>query len=257
MKNKVAVITGAASGMGEATAGLFAAEGAHVVASDINVDDAEKVADRLRAMGLTAESIGVDVTSEPSVHGLKRRVREEFGYVDVLVNCAGVSEFGTSRDFELARWERVLAVNLTGVFLTCRELGDMMVRRRQGKIVNVASTAGLFGVPRMVAYTAAKHAVVGLTRSLAIEWAKYNVQVNCVCPGATETRMLLTETTPAFRAARVKRIPSGRFGTPLEQAQAILYLASDDASYVTGCVLTVDGGVAALAPATSDMALEE
>lgn len=151
-------------------------------------------------------------------------------------------------------WARQIAVNLSGTFNACQAFGSVMVERGSGAIVNVASTAGLFGVPGMAAYSAAKHGVVGLTRALAVEWGRAGVRVNCICPGATLTSMLRA-TSEDYRAERVRRVPLNRLGEPGEQVAVALFLASDAASYVTGAIVPVDGGVSAMAPGTAEGAI--
>ncbi len=150
----------------------------------------------------------------------------------------------------------MIDINLTGMFYCCREVGKEMIKRRQGKIINISSSAGLAGVPYMSHYVASKHGVVGLTKALAVEWGKYNVNVNCICPGATMTPMLLNATTPKYREERIQRIPLHRLAEPDDQAKAALFLASPESDYLTGIVVCTDGGLSALAPSTSESALK-
>ena len=257
LKGKVAVIAGGGSGMGETTAHLFAREGASVIIADRDEKGGQKVAAAiLEALpGATVRFQKVDVTVEESVEQLASFVEENFSAADILVNTFGIAEFTPMLDLTLDQWRRTCEVNLTGAFLICRALGRQMVRRRKGKIVNFGSTASLSAVPGMAHYTAAKHGVLGLTRTLAVEWGKYNVHVNCICPGATTTPLMVGATTPEWREQRVKRIPLGRLGTPENQARVALFLASEDSDYLTGAALPTDGGVIATAPATSDDAL--
>ena len=257
LKDKVAVVAGGGSGMGGAIAELFAREGASVIVADLDED-----AGRIVTAGiLDADPIAnicfqrVNVTVEESVEQLARFVEDNFVATDILVNTFGVAEFTPLLDMSLDQWRRTFDVNLSGTFLTCRVLGRQMVQRRRGKIVNFGSTASLNGVPGMVHYTAAKHGVLGLTRALAVEWGKYNVFVNCICPGATTTPLMVSATTPQWRQQRIKRIPLGRLGSPDNQARVALFLASDDSDYVSGAAIPTDGGVAAMAAATSDDAL--
>jgi NAD(P)-dependent dehydrogenase (short-subunit alcohol dehydrogenase family) len=252
LKDHVAIVTGSGSGMGEAVARLFAEEGANVVVADLNATAAQTVAAQI---GRRASAVEVDITQEPQVVDLVKRAVEAFGRVDILVNCAGMADFRKTEDTSLELWHKVVDVNLTGTFLCCREAGRRMIEGGGGAIVNIASTSGISGTPYMAAYSAAKHGVVGLTRELATEWGKHNVRVNCICPGATETSMLLGTTTETYRAERRRRVPLGKLGQPSEQAQAILFLASPESSYVNGAVLCVDGGVFAMSPATSEAAL--
>lgn len=241
--------------MGASIAQLFGQEGARVVIGDIDDEKANDVALKVRMAGGHAQAQALDVVDENQVIRLADAVLREFHRIDILVNCVGIAEFGPTAEVSLQQWRRVLDVNLTGVFLCCREVGKTMINQRSGKIVNFASTAGISGVPQMAHYTASKHGVAGLTRALAVEWGKYNIYVNCICPGATATPMLLESTTEAYRADRSKRVPLQRLGQPDEQARAALFLASPDSDYVNGSLLCVDGGVGALSPATSTDAL--
>jgi meso-butanediol dehydrogenase/(S,S)-butanediol dehydrogenase/diacetyl reductase len=250
----VLVVTGAASGMGAAAVKLSATRFGVIVALDRDAEQLDRLAsEHTGSAGL--ESIACDITSATEVRDAASRIERQYGRIDALLNFAGVSDFARTEDTTEDVWRRQVEVNLTGTFHACQAFGAVMVRQRSGAIVNVASTAGMFGVPGMAAYTAAKHGVVGLTRALAVEWAPFGVRVNCICPGATLTPMLLGA-TPEFRAARVKRIPIGRFGEPEEQAAVALFLTSSDAAYVTGAIIPVDGGVAAMAPGTSEQALQ-
>lgn len=253
---RIVVVIGGGSGMGEAACLLAAADGDRVAVVDADATRAEAVARRIVSAGGDGQFFRCDITDERSVQDVVPVIEDTLGPVDALLNFAGVSDFGEAATTELSTWDRQIRVNLTGTFLTCREFGRPMIERHWGSIVNVASSAGLFGVPSMAAYTAAKHGVVGLTRALAVEWARHGVRVNCICPGATLTPML-QGTSEEFRAARTRRIPLGRFGEPDEQARVALFLASPAAGYVTGAVIAVDGGIAAMAPGTSDTAIRE
>jgi NAD(P)-dependent dehydrogenase (short-subunit alcohol dehydrogenase family) len=224
-----------------------------VVAIDRDEDALRRIAPPKAGAG-DLVTVSCDVTSSTDVAQTARTILTEHGPVDALLNFAGVSDFDPAVDVTPEVWERQIAINLTGTFLVCQAVGRAMIARGSGAIVNVASTAGTFGVPGMAAYTAAKHGVVGLTKALAIEWARFGVRVNCICPGATLTPMLLS-TTEEFRASRSRRIPLGRFGEPSEQAEVALFLASPVASYITGAAIPVDGGVAAMAPGTAESAL--
>jgi NAD(P)-dependent dehydrogenase (short-subunit alcohol dehydrogenase family) len=257
LKGKIAVVVGGGSGMGDATARLFAQEGASVIVADINEQAAGEVAQAIGDASPNAKAWAkmVDVTNEKSVQDLATFVAEQMGPADILVNTFGLAAFVPMVEMSCDDWQRAIDVNLRGTFLTCRAFGQQMIPRRRGKIVNFGSTASLSGVPGMVHYTAAKHGVLGLTRALAVEWGKYNIHVNCVCPGATATPLMFNATTEQWRAGRVKRIPLSRLGQPDEQARAALFLASDDSDYVTGAGLTTDGGVYAMAAATTDDAL--
>ena len=247
------VVTGAGSGMGEAAVRLAAERFTTVVAIDRDALALERLASGLAGTA-SLRTFTCDITSADEVDAVADRVVREVGRVDALLNFAGVSDFGPAEEASAAVWDRQIAVNLTGTFHACQAFGRAMIAQGGGAIVNVASTAGTFGVPAMAAYTASKHGVVGLTRALAVEWGRHGVRVNCICPGATLTPMLLG-TTEEYRAARTRRIPLGRLGEPTEQATVALFLASPSAAYITGAILPVDGGIAAMAPGTSESAL--
>jgi NAD(P)-dependent dehydrogenase (short-subunit alcohol dehydrogenase family) len=249
------IVTGGGSGMGREVSLLLARDGGAVAVCDLDEGAAATVAAQISREGGLGSAHQLDVTDGRAVATLASDLATRHERIAGLVNCAGLSELAAFETVDEAFWQRIMAVNLTGVFHTCREFGDVMRRSRTGSIVNIASTAGLFGVPQMVAYTAAKHGVVGLTRALAVEWAKYGVRVNCICPGATMTPMFLGVTTAGYREQRARRIPQGRFAEPGDQARAIRFLLSEEAGHITGAVLTVDGGVSAMAPATGEGAL--
>jgi NAD(P)-dependent dehydrogenase (short-subunit alcohol dehydrogenase family) len=256
LRDKVAVVTGGGSGMGEAIASLFADEGAAVAIADIDHDKAAAVASRIQLAGHKARAHRVDVADEDQVRHVVGAVLVEFERIDILVNCAGIMDYRPAVETTLEQWRRVIDIDLTGVFLCCREVGKAMIGRGTGKIVNIGSTVSLSGAPETATYTAAKHGVLGLTRALAVEWAKYGINVNCICPGGTLTPMSQgADVGPEYWAERTRRIPLGRLAQPDDQARAALFLASSDSDYVTGSALCVDGGVAALAPGTSDTAI--
>ena len=255
LQDRIAIVTGGASGMGACIAELFAEEGAAVVVADINGKKAHEVAAGIERAGRRCRAVELDVVDETQVVHAVEAVMGEFRRVDVLVNCVGIAEFAPTEQLTLQQWRRMLDVNLTGVFLCCREVGRAMIAQKAGKIVNFGSTGGLSGVPYLAHYTAAKHGVVGLTRALAVEWGKHNIHVNCICPGATATPMLLENTTETYRAERARRVPLQRLAKPEEQARVALFLASSDSDYVNGAIVCVDGGMYAMSPATSTEAL--
>ena len=256
LDGKVAVVTGGGSGMGEAISLLFAREGASVVVADADQNRSDLVAKRILTESGRALAVTVDVADEFQVVRMVETALVNFSVIDILINCAAIGEFACSEEITSARWRRMIDVDLGGVFYCCREVGKAMIKRKYGKIVNFGSTAGLTGVPYMAHYTAAKHGVVGLTKALAAEWGKYNINVNCICPGATLTPMLMTATTPEYRAERAERIPLNRLATPEEQADVALFLASSASGYVTGNVISTDGGIFALSASTTNSALK-
>jgi 3-oxoacyl-[acyl-carrier protein] reductase len=256
LNGRVAVVTGGGSGMGEAISLLFAHEGASVIVADASPSSSSRVVNRILAEGGKAIAVTVDVADELQVMRMVETALSTFAVIDILINCAAIGEFVCSEEITSEKWRRMIDIDLSGVFYCCREVGKAMIKKKYGKIVNFGSTAGLTGVPYMAHYTAAKHGVVGLTKALAAEWGKYNINVNCICPGATLTPMLMTATTPEYRAERAERIPLNRLATPEEQADVALFLASSASGYVTGNVISTDGGIFALSASATNSALK-
>lgn len=249
-----ALVTGGASGIGAAAAELLAARGAGVVVADVDRDAGEATAARIEAAGGRAAFVPADVTRPDDVDAVVAAVVERFGRLDVAVNNAGTpGTYAPLVDQDLAGWERTVAVNLTGTFLCLRaEVAAMLAPSSSGhpapggSIVNTASAAGLMGFAHLPAYVASKHGVVGLTKSVALEHARRGVRVNAVCPGNVRTPMLEGFAgDEASLEAMGKLAPIGRLGTPAEIAEAVVWLCSDAASYVTGHAFAVDGGVLA------------
>lgn len=244
LEGKVAIITGAGLGIGRAVAHRFAQEGAMLVLNDIIEERLEEVGKALPIARLVVGDVAYPATAERIVTA----AMEKFGRIDILVNNAGISHAYPAEDLSSDEWERIVAVNLSGEFYMAQAVGKCMIKQRFGCIINVASMAGLHGIPENVAYVASKHGVVGLTKALTVEWARYGIRVNCVCPGLTATPMVeaLEKEAPTIFRERKKRIPVGRLATPEEQAAVILFLASDEASYVSGLIANVDAGSHAL-----------
>lgn len=238
----MAIVTGAAAGIGRAIAEAFRREGARVVVADL---DAERLAE---AWSHAAEvvRVRVDVSRSEDCRRMVEAAKEAFGRVDVLVNNAGIAgspKATVAHETPLEEWERILAVNLTGVFLGCYHVLPVMMAQRSGKIINIASVAGLVAFPGRCAYTASKGGVVQLTRSLAVDYAPYRINVNAICPGMIETHMTRWRLEqPELRRQVLERIPWGRVGTPEDVAGAAVFLASKEADYMTGHTLVVDGG---------------
>ena len=243
---QAALVTGAASGMGRATALLFADEGARVAVVDLDGAGAKRVADEIRAAGGDAEGFALDVTDAARIEPVVREVVARFGRLDVLVNNAGVS-LPTAIDAEgfEERWERTLAVNLTAQARLVRACLPHLRAHGAGRIVNVASTEALGATAALSPYTASKHGVVGLTRALAVELGASGVTVNCVCPGPVHTGMTAVIPDEAKQKFARRRVPLRRYGDPEEVAHMTLSLVLPAASFVNGAVLVVDGGLTA------------
>lgn len=250
LKDKVTIITGAGSGFGEVTARLFASEGAAVMLADLNGDAAAAVAKSISAEGGRVSWSVVDVSSSSSVEQMVQSTIKEFGQVDILFNCAGIEGFGNVLESDEKTWDRIFAVHVRGAFLCSKyAIQSMVDRGAGGVIVNVASVAALVGIQHLSAYSAAKGAVVSLTRSMAADFAPNGIRVNCIAPGTSMTplgKRLVKHDTPEQFEQRVSRYPLKRFGEPEEIARSVLYLASDDSSYATGTCLVVDGGLTAV-----------
>ena len=241
---KVAIVTGAASGMGRATAMLFAAEGAHVGAVDRPDADTAAVVDAIGEVGGRAVSYGVDLADGPATDAAMAKIRDDLGPIDILVNNAGVSLPAPidSPDYDAA-WTTTLAVNLAAYTRTIRACVADLKRDGAGRIVNVASTEGLGATAFISPYTASKHGVVGLTRSLAVELGPTGVTVNCICPGPILTGMTAAIPDDAKTKFARRRVPMRRYGRPEEVAHITLSLVLPAASYLTGAIIPVDGGL--------------
>jgi len=246
LSEKVAIITGGASGIGRATALLFAREGAAVAIGDVNQTAGQQVVDEIVKAGGRAISECADVTSAADCRRLVVRAILEFGKVDILFNNAGIIRRATVMDLPEEDWDRVMTVNVKSIYLLSREVIPHMEKQGGGSIINTSSGWGVAAGAKAAVYCASKGAVVLLTKAMAIDHGP-RIRVNCICPGDTDTRMLraeaaqLGEEPGRFLADAAKR-PLGRVGTPEEVAQAVLYLASDASSFVTGTALVVDGG---------------
>lgn len=244
LEGKVALITGAGSGIGQAIALLFAREGADIAVNDIDTPSAQATVARVRRTGRKAIATMADVSNPGDVGAMVSATISELGGIHLLVNNAGVQPHGSMIEHQTVEmWDRVVAVVMRGTYLCTRRVGQWMAANGGGKVINIASVAGLVGVPDLASYGAAKAGVVNLTRSLAVEWGKYKINVNAIAPGLIDTP-LTRHTSAAWSTPEriAEQIPLGRMGEPEEVARAALFLASDDASYVTGVTLPVDGG---------------
>jgi NAD(P)-dependent dehydrogenase (short-subunit alcohol dehydrogenase family) len=239
-------VSGAASGIGRATAERFGREGGRVACADVNLPGAEETAAAIRAAGGEAFALPCDVTSPGAVTEAIAETVRRSGGLHALANVAGYGFFRRTTETTLDEWNRMIAVNLTGQFLTCKEAIPHLLKSK-GAIINTASVAGLKSHPYSAAYCASKGGVVQLTRALAVEYGRKDVRINCVCPGGVETPLIAKFTLPegVSQAALSRIMPLGRMGKPDEVAGTIAFLASDDAAYVNGATLVVDGGMIA------------
>jgi NAD(P)-dependent dehydrogenase (short-subunit alcohol dehydrogenase family) len=239
---KVAIVTGGASGIGAAIVELLMERGARVVILDLQTDLAESLATRLGGEAVCRVET-TDVTDPDAVRAAVASTIAAFSTVDIAVNCAGLNRFMSPEDVDDATWRRILSINLDGPWNVCSAVIPEMVRRQSGRIVNIGSAAGVLGIPKAVPYSTAKHGIVGLTRSLAVDLGPHNITVNCVAPGTTLTPLVEAATSETFKRLATERTPLARLGQPRDLAEAVLFLASDRASWITGVVLPVDGGL--------------
>ena len=246
LENKVVVITGAGSGIGAATAALFAKHGAKVIVSDLTMEKAQKVADGIKKAGGASLAVQANVTKFEEVEALVLKAVNEYGQLDVMVNNAGIGGKNQKKTAEHTHedWHNVIAVNQTGVFYCMQVVLQQMMKQGHGNIVNVASLAGLKPSGYNLSYSASKFAVVGMTKSAALEYGRKNIRINAVCPGYTNSALLdrLLSSRPDMGDTLKRLIPMDRFGEATEIAEAIAWLASDNSKYITGQTITLDGG---------------
>ena len=248
-QDKVVLITGAASGIGRTVALAFAAAGARLVLSDVNDTGGAETLSEISAMGCQAIYERADVSDSAQVDTLMAAALARFGRVDYGINNAGISGSLVQRLHEIdeSLYDQIIDINVKGVWLCMRAELRLMIEQGSGAIVNLSSVAGMIGAPKASVYSASKHAVIGLTRSAALEYAKHNIRVNAVCPSYTETPMVtsITDESPMMQQLTTNASPMKRLAQPEEIATAILWLCSSEASYVNGIILPVDGGLTA------------
>lgn len=251
LDKKIAFVTGAASGIGEQIARLFAQQGAHVILADLRPDGVERVGAEIRASGGSVRAQQLNVAEESHIVTALEQVAATEGRLDILINNAGISHVGTLLETSLEDWERVMRVNAGGVFLCAREGVRQMLKQSPvgGVIINMSSVAAMIGVDRRLAYSASKGAVLALTRSIAVDFVAQGIRCNAICPGTVQTPFVEGYLARNFagheeevRQQLHARQPLGRMGRPDEIAHAALYLASDEAAFVTGSALVIDGG---------------
>lgn len=243
LKNKVSIVTGGGQGIGKAICLAFAREGSDLVVADILPKTAEETSKEIKALGRRSFPFEIDVSNGKQIKEMVSKVLDSYGRIDILVNVAGIAIKSPIENVSEKDWDKVIAVNLKGTFLCSQTVGREMIKQHAGTIINFGSVAAYTPQIYLGAYSPSKAAVLLLTKMMAVEWAKHNIRVNAISPGPIVTP--LTEaawSTEALKEARAKSIPMNRFGRPEEIAKAVVFLASDESSYVTGHSLVVDGG---------------
>jgi len=245
LKEKVAIVTGGAAGIGEASCRLFAREGAQIACLDRDGQGAERVSNEIRRAGYTAESFACDVSIEEEVETAVQQILKRFGRIDILFNNAGIVTGGKIHEVTTAAWDSCFAVNVRSMFLFCHAVIPVFLKQGAGVILSTSSCTALRSVPNRTTYSATKSAVLSMTRSMAIDYAAANIRVNCLCPGTVDTPSLHERLgdSPEMWKKFVERQPLGRVGQAEEIANAALYLVSDEAAYVTGTAFQIDGGM--------------
>jgi NAD(P)-dependent dehydrogenase (short-subunit alcohol dehydrogenase family) len=248
LSEKVSIVTGGGRGLGRTMALALADAGANVVIADVIINQAEYVAKEITKKNIRSLAIKVDVTKPREVQRMVSQVMKHFGRIDILINNAGINIIAPAENFAVKDWEKVLNINLKGVFLCSQVVGKVMMKQKKGKIINMASIHGLVGsIHHAVAYNSSKAGVINLTRALAIEWGKYNINVNAIAPGIIETDLTRKRLeNKKYYKHWVDRTPLGRIGKPEDLIGAVIYLASGASDWLTGQTIVIDGGYTAL-----------
>jgi len=241
LNNKVALVTGAARGIGKAIAILFAEKKANVILVDL-LDEVKDVASSLEKLGVKTLPIVVDISKTENIHKMVADSIKAFGKIDILVNCAGVVFLEDAENISEEYWDKTMAINLKAPFMIAQTVGREMIKMKSGKIINIASQAGIIALDKHIAYCSSKAAIIGMTKVLASEWAEFNINVNAVSPTVVLTELGKKAWAGEVGEAMKKKIPVGRFGYPEEIAASVLFLASDAADMITGANLVIDGG---------------
>ena len=242
LKDKVALITGGARGIGQAIAMTFAKEGADIVVADINLEIAQKTASEIEGLGRKALALEIDVTNYNLVEEGINKILDKMGKVDILVNNAGITKDNLILRMSQAEWDAVLNVNLKGTFNCIKAVSRPMVKQRSGRIISIASIIGLIGNPGQANYAASKAGIIALTKTVAKELASRNINANAVAPGFIQTEMT-AKLPDDIKKKMLEAIPLAKLGTPQDVANLCLFLASDESSYITGQTITIDGGM--------------
>jgi len=243
LKGKIALVTGSAQGLGKEIASSLAQNGCSLVLADIAYP--EETAKQIEEIGSRSISVKADISDEAEVKDMVEKAISEYKKVDILVNNAGISQlsYTATEDLPIEEWDKIIAVNLRGTFLCCKHVGKQMIGSGGGSIINISTTAGMTGVPRAPAYCASKAGIILLTKSLALEWVRYNIRVNAIAPHYLETELTKgLRTSEKVYDGLVKQIPMRRFAKPAEVVGTVLFLSSPASSYITGTVIVVDGG---------------